>query len=942
MSNYEHQLPKRRNGNRRIRANRGGSRNSNQQPSTPQSGTFLRGLLSGLFGFIAFLALSLGMLLIVWAVIVTTQDLPEAGQLDSLEQDSVAQDSVEQEIGVSKFQSTRIFDREGNLLNEVFDPNEGKRLEVGLNRISPFLQDATVATEDANFYEHQGVDFIALLRALYYAVRERDIVSGGSTITQQLVKMTFLSPEQTISRKVNEAILAAEIDRKYPKDEILGFYLNEVYYGNLAYGAAAAAKTYFDKDVSELTLAEASLLAGLPQLPAVYDPYTARDKAKRRQGVVLGLMVEAGYISEEEADEAWLEDLKFVPVSYKIGAPHFTLYVRQQLEALLPNGQIYTRGLNVHTTLDPTLQREAEQAVSEHVGSLASRRASNGALVSLNPYTGEILALVGSADFDSLEISGQINMALTPRQPGSSIKPFVYLSTFENSNVNLRERWTPGTLIPDIEEEFPDGNNPPYRPTNYDEREHGMVTVRSALANSYNIPAVRAIEEVGIPNFIQLADRVGISTLTRPDYGLSLSLGSGEIPLIEMTSAYAALANGGKRVAPLGIIQVTDSKGEIVCQLGTENPCSAAEFNIGKQVLDPIDTFLITDMLSDNDARAPVFGTQSQLVLTTEDGQIRPAAAKTGTTNDIRDVLTVGYTPQIVTGVWVGNTDNSQMENLSGLSGAAPIWNRFMRAAHVDQPILNFEPPDGVSKFEVCADTGASPSPACPNRTQQYFDYNRPPLAAEQDLYRNIAIDTRTGRIATASTPREVIEDLVFKVYPPEYQEWAVRNGIAQPPGDVTTSVDVGPELTISQPQSGESLWGVITVIGTANMPNFRAFELQYGVSHSPEAWSQPIAGPYGSPQIEGVLGQWDVTSLGNGPHTLRLVVSDTLGNAYERRLRVVVAKPTPTPQPTPTWTPPVEQRAVEMPTPTPVDTPVPATDLNPISPPTPTWTPEG
>lgn len=927
MSNYEHQLPKRRSGNRRIRGNRGGPRQSNQQPNEPQSGTLLRGLLSGLFGFIAFLALSFGVLLILYATIATTQ-------LEGLSPKALNEQR-------SKFQSTLIFDREGNLLNEAFDPNEGKRVEVGLNRISPFLQDATIATEDANFYDHQGVDFVALLRALYYAVRERNIVSGGSTITQQLVKMTYLTPEQTLTRKVNEAILAAEITREFSKDDILEFYLNEVYYGNLAYGAAAAAETYFDKDVSELSLGEASLLAGLPQLPAVYDPYTAFDKAKRRQGVVLGLMVEAGYISETEADTAWLEPLDFEPISYDIGAPHFTLYVRQQLEEFLGPG-LYTTGWNVHTTLDPTLQREAELAVREHVGSLASRRASNGALVSLDPQTGEILALVGSADFDSVEISGQINMALTPRQPGSSIKPFVYLGTFENPAVDVRERWTPGTLIPDIEEEFPDGNNPPYRPTNYDEREHGMVTVRAALANSYNIPAVRAIEEVGIPNFIQLADRLGISTLTRPDYGLSLSLGSGEIPLIEMTGAYAALANGGKRVEPIGIVQITYADGTPFCQLGTDKPCGAAAFNTGRQVLDPLDAFLITDMLSDNDARAPVFGAQSQLVLTTNDGRIRPAAAKTGTTNDIRDVLTVGYTPQLVTGVWVGNTDNSQMESLSGLSGAAPIWNRVMRAAHVGQPIRNFEPPTGATKFEVCADTGASPSPACPNLTQHYFDYNRPPLAMEQDLYKNIAIDTRTGRIATASTPRDVIEDLVFKVYPPEHQQWAVRNGIAQPPGDVTTSVDVGPELTISQPQSGESLWGVITVIGTANMPNFRSFELQYGVSHSPEAWSQPIAGPYGAPQIEGVLGQWDVTTLGNGPHTLRLVVSDTLGNAYERRLQVVVAKPTPTPQPTPTWTPPVEQRAVEQPTPTPVDTPVPATDLNPISPPTATWTPEG
>jgi len=927
MSNYEPQIPKRR----RISANQRRAKGRTSQGSGSESGGLLRGFISGFFGFIAFLALSFGALLIAYAVIRTTQDLPPADELESSR---------------SQFQSTRILDRNGNLLNEAFGSNEGKRLEVPLDRIAIHLQNATVATEDANFYEHRGVDPVALIRALYYAVRERNIVSGASTIPQQLVKIAFLSPEQTLSRKVREAILSAEVSYRYTKEEILGFYLNEVYYGHLSYGAAAAADTYFGKDVSELTLAESALLAGLPQLPAIYDPYPSGGEgeeniAKKRQGVVLSLMVKAGFITKEEADEAWLEEYKLKPISYDLKSPHFTIYVRQQLEPFLGTETLYNTGLTVHTTLDPALQAEAELAVSEHVGSLAPRNASNGALVALDPTTGEILALVGSADFDSVEISGQVNMALTPRQPGSSIKPLVYLSAFENPNVDVRERWTPGTLIADIEEEFPDGNNPPYRPTNYDKREHGMVTVRTALASSYNIPAVRAMNEVGIPTFIDLASRLGITTLTRPDYGASLSLGSGEVPLIEMTGAFAAFANGGKRIAPISIVQIAKSDGEVICQLGTEKPCGAAAFNTGQQVIDPVDAFLITDMLSDNEARAPVFGAQSSLVLTTEDGRVRPAAAKTGTTNDIRDVLTIGYTPQLVTGVWVGNTDNSPMDDLSGASGAAPIWQRFMQTALAGEPILNFEPPQGANQFEVCTDTGASPSPACPKRTQQYFDYNRPPQSMEYDLYRNVALDTRTGKLATASTPRNAIEDLVFKVYPPEYREWAERNGIVQPPTDATTSVDIGPELTFSQPQSGESLSGVVTIIGTANMPAFQSFELQYGVSHSPEAWSQPIAGPYGVPQINGVLGQWDVTSLQDGPHTLRLVVRDSLGNAYERRLNVMVSKPTPTPRPSATWTPPVESRSAEPATPTPVNTPVPATDFNPLSQPTPTWTPE-
>ena len=910
------------------------------QPATSGFALFQRGATIGGLTFLVVALLTFATMLIAYAMI--------ASALPNRPEDLLKNQST--------FQSTRIYDREGNLLNEAFDTNEGKRVSVSLNQISPYLRTATISTEDANFYEHSGIDFVALVRALYYAVQEGDIVSGASTIPQQLVKMLLLSPEQTITRKVKEAVLSSEISRKFQKNKILEIYLNELNYGNLAYGAAAAAETYFNKEVSELTLAEATLLAGLPQAPSYYDPYFHPDRAKGRQGVVLALMVKNGYIAAAEADKAWLEPLVYTPVTYDLKAPHFTFFVRQELEALYGSGALYAQGLSVYTTLDPRLQSAAERIVREQVALVADHNVSNGALVSINPQTGEVLALVGSADFDNVEIDGQVNMALAPRQPGSTIKPLVYLTAFSQAERPVNERWTTGTLVADIKENFPDGANPPYVPTNYDGRERGMVTVRTALATSLNIPAVRAMQQIGMPNFLDTARRLGITTLNRPDYGLSLALGAGEIPLIEMTGAFAVLANGGKRMPPVTIMKIVDSGGETVCEMGTADPCQPVS-GLGEQVISAVDAYLITSILSDNDARAPVFGPNSLLRLD------RPAAAKTGTTNDFRDVLTMGYTPQLVTGVWVGNSDNSEMLNISGISGAAPIWNEFMRVALADQPVLDFLPPPGVRQFEVCTETGTQPSEVCPERRSQWFAEDRPPLPATADLYQKVRIEKLTGKLATEFTPADAVEEKVFKVYPAQYRQWAEEHGIPQPPADASDVYTFEGQAIIREPVDGEIVSGVIMVIGSADAPAFASYELQYGISHDPGAFSAPFVGPVGNTVIDNVLGQWDTTGLSEGPHTLRLLVRDQAGAEREARVRLFVmpAGPvpddpeptatatieTPVPLPSPTDTPPVAvpptaTTVVEVPTATPVptNTPLP-TDTPPAEVPTPTWTVE-
>jgi membrane peptidoglycan carboxypeptidase len=433
------------------------------------------------------------------------------------------------------FASTQIYDRDGNLLNEIADPNYGRRTLVTLDQISPYLKEATLATEDPNFYQHPGVDPVGIARVVYYAIRNRDITSGpgGSTITQQLVKLTFLSSERTVSRKIKEGILAAEITRRYSKDTILQIYLNEIYYGNLAYGVEAASQTYFGKSAGDLTLAEAAMIAGLPQAPAYYDPYTKLFEAdgvtpsivKKRQGVVLGLMVKHGSITSEQADAAWREPLQLRPLqqSYTMQDPHFVLYVRDQVEKVVGPELMAKGGLRIYSTLDPHIQGIAQEEVSKQVAALARQGASNGAVVAVRPSTGEILAMVGSADFKDEKISGQINMATAPRQPGSSIKPLTYLAAFEmppaaidpkaspSDQVSAIEPpgyWTPGTAIMDIRTEFPDGANPPYVPTNYDGKDHGLVTVRSALANSYNVPAVKALQHVGLDGLKNMASRL--------------------------------------------------------------------------------------------------------------------------------------------------------------------------------------------------------------------------------------------------------------------------------------------------------------------------------------------------------------------------------------------------------------------------------------------------
>jgi 1A family penicillin-binding protein len=832
----------------------------------------------------------------------------------------------------ASFMSTRIYDRNGNLLHEILDPGGGRRILVPYNEISPHLINATVATEDERFWQHPGVDPIAFIRAVYYNLSERRIVSGFSSIPQQLVRLVLLSPEertqQTVSRKIREAVLASEVSRRYTKQEILEIYLNEINYGNLAYGIEAAAETYFGKSAGELDLAEAAFLAGLPQAPAYWDPYTNPEGAKRRQGVVLDLMVEAGYVSRSEAEAAKAKDMELQPPQLRVEAPHFVTWVQQLLEEKYGADVLYRSGLRVTTTLDSRLQTIAQQEARAHLEQLQDRHATNAALVAIKPDTGEILAMLGSADFYDAEIDGQVNVALRLRQPGSSIKPVTYVTAFEKG-------WTPATLIWDVTTEFQDALGRPYVPKNYDGEEHGPVLVREALARSLNIPAVKTLDFVGLPAMLDTAHRLGIESLNRPDYGLSLTLGGGDVTLLELTSAYATFANGGQRVPPVAILRIEDSSGQVIEEY--RQPA-------GEQVISPQHAYLITDILSDNDARAPSFGANNVLKLS------RPAAAKTGTTDDWRDAWTVGYTPDLVAGVWVGNADNTAMKNVAGSRGAGPIWHNFMESALEGQPARQFARPEGIEAFEICVDGGALPSEACPpdRRRTEIFAAGQGPLGPEYAFHQFVRVDRSTEALATEYCPADLIEERYYLVLPGEEgQRWAQQHNIPEPP-QATCPVHTGPaDVQLFQPLPGETVSGQVLVVGQANMPGFDHYVVEYGEGQDPIGWGL-VAGPVYAPVDGGLLASWDASVLANRDYTLRVVAYDQAGHGVEARTWVLVRNEEPTATATttatPTWTPTPPASSTPLPTwtPTPTFTPTstPSPTASPTATPSPTVTP--
>jgi penicillin-binding protein 1C len=873
------------------------------------------------------------------------------------------------------FETTRILDRSGNVLYEILDPNAGRRTYVELKDISPYMVAATIATEDKGFYTHPGVDAFAILRAFWQNAQSGETISGASTITQQLARALLFSPEeayeQTYRRKLREAILAIQITNYYTKDEILELYLNEFNYGNLTYGVQAAAEIYFRTSADKLTLGQAAFLAGLPQSPGVYDIYTNREVTLARMETVLYLMYlvsqEQGciYVSNSVqpvcADElavtnaaTEINNYNFPSPNITINFPHWVNYIRTQLEAQFDPQTIYRSGFTVYTTLDPDLQNAAQKTLSDHIASLPEvHKVGSGAVVILHPATGQILAMVGSADFYKEAISGQVNMAIHPRQPGSAFKPLTYAATFEKG-------WTPATLIWDVPSEFPPSGDPadtrpPYIPVNYDSKFHGPVTVRYALGSSYNIPAVKALEFVGIydnpatpaeDGLVAFARRLGITTLTENYYGLSLTLGGGEVSLLELSNAYAVFANSGRLMPPVSILKIEDHLGNVVYEY-TQPPA--------EQVIRPEHAWLISSILSDNAARTPAFGANSVLNLPFQ------VAVKTGTTNDFRDNWTLGYTPDLVVGVWVGNPDFSPMENISGITGAGPIWAEVMQTAihrYTNDNPTPFARPAGIVDYIICAVSGAEPSQWCPSQRNEVFAYNQLPLPKGQDLWQKATIDTWTGLLASPACADFTTDELALNVTDPwaikwirenaQGQAWAEQMGFDKPvfftPQRACNEQDPRPILTFAYPQNGNTITDPILdiYVQAYATQGFKSFRLDIGIGEKPQQWLELMHSdsPFTQPERAYTLMLDELPLDDQKVISLRLYMESTARTYAETTIVLRLDLPTQTPTLTPTTTPTLTPTTTLIPPSTPTITPAPTETPEPTQTPTPTETP--
>ena len=617
-------------------------------------------------------------------------------------------------------QSTKIYDRTGEkLLYEIHGTE--RRTSIELTDIPQYAIDATIAVEDKNFFKHQGISLWGILRGQIVPRLQGKRAQGGSTLTQQFVKNAILTNERKLSRKIKEWILSYQLEQKYTKEEILKLYFNEIPYGSTAYGIEAASGIYFGKSASDLNLAEAAVLAALPQAPSYYSPYGSnKEELIDRQHVVLNLMVDQGYITETQAEAAKNEELSFKARREDINAPHFVFMVQQELAERYGDRLVEQGGLTIITTLDWDKQQLAEETIDELLPGLSERYdANNAALVTIDVESGDVLTLVGSADYFNDEIDGQVNVATSLQQPGSSLKPFAYAQAFSMG-------YRPETILYDLETNF-SASGEEYKPRNYSLTEHGPVTMRQALAGSLNIPAVKTLYLAGVKNVTELASKFGYTTLNEPDrYGLSLVLGGADVKLIEHTNAYAAFARDGVAKQYSTILKVTDKEGSILEEKGEPKEHRVLDRQIVRQ---------ITSILTDNNARAFAFGENNYLTLGG-----RPVAAKTGTTNELQDTWLMGYTPQLVSGVWVGNNYNASMKpGAAGATVAGPIWNAYMRKILAAYPSQSFPAPEPLGPCD------------------------KPMLCGFQTEEIKLRINKVTGQRATPFTPPSDIEERTFR-----------------------------------------------------------------------------------------------------------------------------------------------------------------------------------
>jgi 1A family penicillin-binding protein len=794
--------------------------------------------------------------------------------------------------------STKILDRNGNLLYDIY-ANQN-RTPVDLSDIPTYLKEGTISIEDKNFYTHQGFDPLGMLRG-FLKIFTTGRAEGGSTLTQQLVKNTLLTNDRTIIRKVEELVLAIQIEKKYTKDQILQMYLNEVPYGGTSWGVGAAAETYFGKDVKDLDLVECAILAGMPQAPSTYSPYSSTPTAYiQRTKDVLRQMQVNGYITkdQETAADAELPNVQFQPKGASLNAPHFVQYVEQILENTYGQAAVEQGGLTVTTSLDINLQNQAQQIVTDEISKVESQHITNGAAIVLDPETGEILAMVGSKDFFATDYDGQVNVTTALRQPGSSFKPFTYVTAFKKG-------YTAATLLMDVSTTFPGGTGQPdYTPVNYDGKFVGPIQVRYALANSRNVPAVKMLATVGIKDVLQTAYDMGITTLpptdaTLKNVGLSLTLGGGAVRLIDMADAYSAFVNGGDRIDPVAILKVTDVNGKV---LEDNTPKK------GKQVITPDQAFLIDSILSDNAARTPEFGANSYLNVPGLNVMV-----KTGTTNDKRDNWTIGGNDNAMVGVWVGNNDNSPMLNVaSGISGASPIWHQIILRAEKGKPAVSFTPTSNIVTAQVDSVSGYAAHDNFPSRPE-FFIKGTEPVGADP-IHVLLRLCNSDGNLANpsdiASNNFHTQEFFQFKEEDPtaasggenKWQEgilnWLNTQSDPRyhpPTGYCGSSNPLDVEITNPHDQDSGISTNGITATFTANSNSaITQASLKLNGSQISGCLFNNGANNYSCP----------VSFSGNGVYTLEADATDAGNHQSSKTITIAVGESMPTPTPTPTPTP--------------------------------------
>ncbi len=795
----------------------------------------------------------------------------------------------------------RVYDRHGTLLYEFVDELSGLRRPVPLAEISPWLVQATIATEDQSFYQNNGLNVRGLTRATLenFTPFGDDFLqgSGGSSITQQLAKNVYIPREEraerSVDRKLKETVIALELTRQYEKDQILEWYLNSISYGGIYVGIEAASEGYFGKTASQLSLPEAALLAGIPQSPVRFDPINNLSLAELRQQEVLTLMVRARAITPDQAEAAAEAELVFKANRFDIEAPHFVLgRIAQEIEERFGPRALYEDGLEVVTTLDLTLQHEGERVIERWVSEFEEQSdGHNGALFALDPRTGQILVYVGSRDYFRDDIEGRNDNILAQNSPGSTLKPFTYMAAFMNG-------WSTGTGIIDEPAKIIDpATGEFFEPRNPGGKFHGILPAREALGNSLNIPAFKTILFAGVGETVDLLKQVGFTTLDNPlGYGPALTLGGVDITLHDITYAYSVLATEGlmrgqerldaaapgtRQLEPVALLRVTDHDGELLYQFTEPTARRVVPSNFA---------YLVTSIISDGDNQCIIFGCGALGL------PGRPSAQKTGTSEPfedskaIGDTWALGYTPELVAGVWAGNADNSPMHDILSTTISWRSWRDFMTLAHeqLALPPTKFERPTGVEERELCWPSGRLPSELCPreNRYSGLFAADVLPrdedelAAMVDDWWQLVRIDTRTGLRATATTPSAFVAEEVRLVLPPEeivdwgdLPEWSAANGLVGRLAPPEESTAAGALVSVISPVAAQTVFGQLQIRGRADAPDFEGFAVEWGRGSSPDVWvrlrasDRPVGG--------GVLASWSTRSVPNGAYTVRVVVDD-------------------------------------------------------------------